>query len=258
VITLGSAFKIFWQSVRDLFDEMFLLFGANLLFVVLNAPFFGMAWILLVNQAVIPAAALALIGSFVLGPTNAGLYSIAERVADGRATKIGQFFAGFREHLRLSWSVYVPWMFGLVLILVNLQFYAQLGGGLGAVLLVLFLYLLAIWFAASIYIGPLMFLQTDKRLRVIARNAAIMVFGRPIFTGLTLILMGLLFFVSAWLVILLLLITFSFFALWGFRATLALIKDDEARRLAREAAQDEQKPNFSDEKGRGGQVRPKE
>jgi hypothetical protein len=50
------------------------------------------------------------------------------------------------------------------------------------------------------------------------------------------------------------LITFSFLALWGFRATLTLIAEEEARRTtATEKALAQ-----SGDKGRSGQVRPRE
>jgi hypothetical protein len=105
-----------------------------------------------------------------------------------------------------------------------------------------------------------MILQTDKRVRVIARNAIVMVLGRPIFTLVTLILMVLLGAVLGTFVPLLpLLLTFAFLAIWSFRATNTLIAEAEARRAAQEEQATAAAGNpVSTEKGRGGQVRPRD
>src|SRR5439155_25955653 len=111
------------------------------------------------------------------------------------------------------------WALGLLIILFNLRFYNQMTSSLGSLLSMLFLYFLLIWFALLIYIGPLMLLQTDKRIRVIARNTFLMALGRPIFTLVTLLLMAVIVAISISLPILPLVLTFSFLALWSFRAT---------------------------------------
>jgi fatty acid desaturase len=83
-----------------------------------------------------------------------------------------------------------------------------------------------------------------------------MTFGRPLFTLGTLILMAIILATSIWLVILLFMVTFSFLALWGFRATLTLIAEAEARR--NQSAEKASQTDASPAKGRGGQVRPRE
>jgi uncharacterized membrane protein YesL len=147
-------------------------------------------------------------------------------------------------------------MFGLIVMLVNLQFYSQSSSTVGSFLYVLFLYFALVWFGFLIYIGPLMLLQTDKRIRTIARNAALMTFGRPLFTLVTLALMAIIVVASIWLPILLLLATASFMTIWSFRATLTLIAEAEARRVA--AEEKAHGVNTTPDKGRGGQVRPRE
>jgi hypothetical protein len=85
-----------------------------------------------------------------------------------------------------------------------------------------------------------------------------MTFGRPVFTLITLVLMAIIVVTSIWLPILLLLATFAFLAIWSFRATLTLIAEAEARRAeaAEKAAGANVRPNT--DKGRGGQIRPRE
>ena len=140
-----------------------------------------------------------------------------------------------------------------------MSFYARMGSNLGSFLLILFLYILLVWVGLLIYIGPLMLLQSDKRIRVIARNAVFMVFGRPVFTLITLVLMALLGVVLGVVVPLLpLILTFMFLAIWSFRATTTLIAEAEARRAARQAQAAEAANRANTDKGRSGQIRPRD
>jgi uncharacterized membrane protein YesL len=255
-----AIFRVLWLSLKDVFDELFTLMAVNLLWVVLSAPLILVAVFLISAGSTAFGIIIALLAVLPLAPSNAGLYTIAQRVSEGRVIAWRLFFEGFRQYLRLSWQVYGLWAVGLILIISNLSFYSGGGAGLGAFVRILLLYLLLVWFGLLIYIGPLMILQTDKRLRVIARNAFLMVLGRPIFTLVTLILMALLgVALGTMLPILPFLLTFSFLAIWSFRATTALVADAEARRAAQEerAATTVSNP-ASTEKGRGGQVRPRD
>jgi uncharacterized membrane protein YesL len=255
-----AIFRVLWLSLKDVFDELFTLMAVNLLWVALSAPLVLVALFLISAGSTALGIVVALLAVLPLGPANAGLFTIAQRVSEGRVIAWRLFFEGFREYLRLSWQVYGLWMLGLILIISNFGFYSGVGAGLGAFVRILLLYLLIVWFGLLIYIGPLMVLQTDKRVRVIARNAFLMVFGRPLFTLITLLLMSLIgVALSIMLPILPLLLTFSFLAIWGFRATNALVADAEARRAAQQERADAAVSNpVSAEKGRGGQVRPRD
>jgi hypothetical protein len=248
-------FTTFWKAARELFDDLFVMIVVNVLWVLMNVP---AALVIALAYATGSFAAIGvalLLSVLSLGPANAGLYAIAERITEGRTSSWRDFVAGVRAYARTSLQVYGVWMLGLVILLFNLQFYNLNGSQIGGLVSVLFLYLLIVWFGLLIYIGPLMLLQTDKRLRVIARNAALMTFGRPIFTLGTLLLMAVILVSSIWLIILLFLVTFAFLALWGFRATLRLVADADARR----AAADEKAATVETHvKGRGGQVRPRD
>jgi uncharacterized membrane protein YesL len=254
-----GAFRVFWKAGRDLFDELFGLMFVNLLWMLISLPLLAIAFWLFSTGFPIPAGIVALLGVLPLAPASAGLTLIAQRVTEGRTFDWRMFFDGFRELRVLSWQVYGIWMLGLILILVNLGFYGLIEGGIGAVLTILFLYILLIWFALLSYLGPLTVLQRDRRARMVWRNAAVLALGRPFFTLLTTVLMALIATLSVWIPLLLLLLTASFFAVWGFRATTTVIADAEERRRARDeqqAADGGPPPNT--EKGRGGQIRPRE
>ena len=249
-----NIFRTLWKSLKDLFEDLFILALVNILWILINAPLAVAGFFALNNS--IALYIVMLLSVLTLGPTNAGLYAIAERVTDGRTSSWRDFFAGMRANSVLSWKVYGLWMFGLVIILVNLQFYGSNDSTLASILRVLFLYFTVVWFGFLMYIGPLMQLQTDKRIRTIARNAALMTFGRPLFTLITLALMVAITVGSILLPILFVLATASFLAIWGFRAVLTLIEEAEERRTA--AAEKASAVTTSTDKGRGGQIRPRE
>jgi uncharacterized membrane protein YesL len=254
-----GVFRILWLSIKDIFDELFSLMLVNLLWVLISAPLVLLAVALLSAGSTTLSVLVALLAVLPMAPSNAGLFTVAQRVTEGRVISWRLFFEGFREHLLLSWRIYGLWMIGLLIIVANLGFYSRMGSNIGALLMVLFLYFFLVWCALLIYIGPLMLLQTDKRVRVIARNAFVMVFGRPFFTLITLFLMGLLGVVLGVFVIFLpILLTFALLAIWSFRSTTTLIADAEARRLARQAQSEAAISRQNTDKGRGGQIKPRE
>jgi len=254
-----ASFKVLWLAIKDLFDELFSLIVVNLFWVVLSAPLLLVAIYLVGTGALVLGIVVGLLAVLPMGPATAGLYIIAQRITEGRVISWRLFFNGFREYLLLSWQVYGLWAAGLALILSNMRFYSSLDSMLPLLLLGLFMSILIIWLGILIYVGPLMLLQADKRLRLIARNAVLMVMVRPVFTLLTGILMLLLGFGLGVVTggLLPLLVTFSFLAVWSFRATSRVIADDEARRAAQqeEAAATNR---INTDKGRGGQVRPRD
>lgn len=254
-------FRVVWKSIKDVFDEMFLMILTNLLWCAISAPLLGLAAYAGIQGAALPATILAMLGVLPLGPANAGIYTIAQRATEGRTSKVNMFFAAMREHAVFSWKVYGAWMAGLITILFNYTFYRDWNSGAGAFMQVLFIYMFFIWLAFLIYIGPLMLLQSDKRLRTVARNAALMTFGRPIFTLVTLVMMVVISILAMipGLILLPGLILFALLSVWGFNATNRLIEEaEERRRKAEEEAAAAGSANYSNEKGRGGQVRPRD
>lgn len=247
-----NIFRTFWRAVRELFDEMFILFITNLLWGLINLPLIFCVVLVVLSASPVMLVVALVVALISFGPSNAGLFTIAQRVTEGRTSSWRDFIAGMRSYARLSWKIYGLWVVGLGLILFNLQFYNMNGSQIAALLSVLFLYLLLVWCALLIYLGPLMLLQEDKRVRTIARNAALMVFGRPVFTLGTLVLMIIIAVTSIWIPILAFAISFAFLGLWGFRATLTLVAEAEARQERLAAG------NAPAAKGRGGQVRPRE
>ncbi len=242
-----------WTALRDVLDELMLLLGCNLIWCLLCLPLLWLSYVLLTAGATVPAALALLATVLPAGPATAALAYVANRVCEGRATRLGEYFGAMRSYARRGWILLGVWTLGLLIILVDIGFYLRVDNLAGSVILGLWIYLLAVWLALLIYIFPLMAMHEPFSLRQIARSAGLMVVGRPIFTVVNLALMLLVIWGSLLLVLPLLVVTVAFLNVWSARATVALIED--ARRRSGAAGAKDAPP--VEEKGRKGQVRPK-
>lgn len=250
-----NPFRAAGLALRDLFDEFMLLIGCNLIWVVMCGPLWVLAFYALLDGMNGFAALVALLGVLPAGPATMGLVGLAHRIAEGRASKLSDFFAAMRSYARPGWLLGAVWMGGLLLVLLNLGYYSAISGWLGVLMSGLWLYGLIFWLSLLIYAPALIVLQETPTLRLVARNSILMAAGRPVFTLVNLALIGLLLFVSLALVVPTLLLTISLLSLWGMHATMELIADARRRREQDEAAATTAQP--SEERGRKGQVRPK-
>lgn len=257
-----NPFRVFWRSARDTFDELLVLALLGIVWLVAVVPLPALAAGFALGGAPYGAIALLLLTALPLGAVSSGLTAVAQRIHEGRTVSWSDFVAGVRRYYRFGWLVYGAWLAGLAVIIVNIWFYAQMQAPLGGYLVILFAYLLVAWVGLLIYLGPLMILQQRPGVRLVFRNALVLSFGRPFFTIVTQVLMSIIVMLSLWPpLLLLLLITPPLLAVWGFRATVTLIAEAEARR---EAAAEEERAAATPanptatEKGRGGQIRPRE
>lgn len=248
-----NPFRVLGSALRDLFDDFLLLLICNMIWAALSLPIWWLAFAAAASGAGALGAILAMLGVLPAGPATAGLIYVAHKVADGRAAKVADYFTGLRTYVRPAWVIAAIWVAGMLVVLFNLSFWFGAEGIFGALLLGLWLYVLLFWLGGLIYAPALVFLQEQPDLRLVGRNAFLMVMGRPLFTLITLLLMGVLFVLSLYLVLPVFLVTIAFYALWGMRATMALIADARRRREAAEAAS----APPPEERGRKGQVRPK-
>ncbi len=250
-----NPFRALGQTLRDLFDEFLLLIICNLIWVVFCLPLWWFAFVLATADALVPAVIVALLGILPAGPATTALTTVTLRISEGRATTIADFFRGLRVYPRQSWALMAIWVTGILLVLFNFRFYLDWQNSLSGLLLGFWVYVTLVWCALLIYAFPLLLLQDTPDLRLIGRNAGLMVLSRPLFTGATMIMMGVLVGGSAFLVVPVLLITFALLNLWSVRATTALIEYQRARQEAEAAAAGNALP--TEERGRKGQVRPK-
>ena len=248
-----NPFRPLGNALRDMFDEFLIVIVCNVLWCLFSLPLFWVAYTLLGFGSPIIATIVALLAVLPAGPATAGLYYVMHRVFEARAIKVSDFFVGLRQFARQGWVVFGIWVIGLLFILFDLGFYSQSSGALAAIILGIWIYALLLWLAMMLYAFPLVFMQEQPDLRLVARNAALMTIGRPVFTLITLLLMLVITIFSVALILPFLLITVALLSLWSFRVTRTVVDDAQRRRNEAEGVNQP----APEEKGRKGQVRPK-
>ena len=260
-----NAFRIAWRASRDLFDELFTAIAVNLLWVVINLPLLGVAFSLGLTamiewdvQPLFLAALVLMLAVIPLGPSSTGLTLVAQRIFEGRSVSWRLFADGFRAPRNRSWQVYAGWMAVFIILLVNIAFYTQIPPPYNAFLTMFFLYVVILWVAVLIHLGPLVVLQEDRSVVKLFRNALILMLGRPVATLITMLLMTIIVLLSIAInLIPLLLLTPVWLAVWGFRATAQAIEEIEERRRALQNPTDDGPPAAGG-RGRRGQIRPRD
>jgi len=194
---VSEAWRVFRKALSDLWDQLYVLAIANVLWVAFN--------LLLVTGP----------------PATAGLFVLTHRLAYGEDAGLYDFFEGFRRYFWRSW---------LWALVAGLGFFI-LGGDVVLTSFLLstnytvliqgfFLMLLFLWAFLLLYAFPLILEQEKPSLRLALRNALVMSATNPGFSamlfGLTLLvaLLSTLLF-APWGVI-----TIAFLALLGNHAVL--------------------------------------
>lgn len=201
---MRQAVKVFWDSLRDFYDDVVLLIAVNILWVGLS--------LLLIT----------------LPPATGGLYYVTNRIAHGYAVRIHTFFEGFRQYFVKSWQLALANLLVLAVTWANLVFYGQLNNSWLQYLRIPLLYLLAFWLAMQMYTFPLLLEQEDKRLKLVLRNAAFLVLADLVFTVILAVLLLAAVALSATLTLPLILMTSSFVSLVANRAVLTLLTKHRA------------------------------
>jgi len=152
-----DAFRVVWRSLRDVYDEMFMLMGVNSFTLLMCLP-----------VVTIP-------------PALAGAAFVAHRVAHGLAFAPRDFWAGFRMYLWDSWKVALPSLVGWFLLVLNLLFYSQQTDPYLRLLVILWAFVGFVWLGIQFYLLPLLVYQRDKSLGGLFKNAAVLAVSRPLF-----------------------------------------------------------------------------
>ncbi|PDW03876.1 hypothetical protein [Candidatus Viridilinea mediisalina] len=210
------------RALGDLFDEILLLLGCNMLWLCLSGPLWALAFVALLDGLGWLAALFGLVGVLPAGPATLGLFAVVYRVAEGRAITLRTFFTGMRDYAKVGWALMGFWVAGILLVLLNLGFYSQHEGWWAIVLSGIWLYALLFWLGIFIYAPALTILYAQPTLRLVLRDSALLLLRYPFFSFLNLFLMGLALVFSLALLVPILFFTISLLALWGMRATMLL------------------------------------
>ena len=222
---MGSAFVVVGRSIRDWWDEMFLMVGVNLMWALLAIPV------------------------VTLFPATMGAFYLTYEKAHGRRVEFDYFWQAFRQYFGKAWALGAVNTVVSVLLVVNILFYLQQPNWL-FYLTILWIYLLILWVGIQIYVFPLAIEQENKSVKLIYRNAALLAMGKPLFTFTTALLLVIITALSIALSPLLLLVYIPLSGLIANHALISALEDVERRRAElrrKDGGEDEEEPDQNDE-----------
>ena len=179
---MADAFRITWQSLKDLWDEFVLLIILNVIWslsvLLMIAPL-----LLWGGSNPTPALALSFALFWPLPIISGALCFVTNQIARGKAVGWGTFVTGLRCYWAKSLGVAVINLVVIALIASNIQFYGLILQGTWtnfavSIWLVIGLY----WLITQIYWFPMILeLESEKVLEAL-RNALVLVIISPGFS----------------------------------------------------------------------------
>lgn len=176
---IREAAGVFWQTLKDIWEELLPLAVVNLVWLL--------AWALPLSAgsllASIPvlAVALVIIGVLFFSIATASVYYVTSRVAHAKTFHFSDFIDG----VKLYWWRAILWILGNVLVTVllaaNVLFYARVQTSWSAIVAGLFVALFIVWVAVQIYFWPLMLSQEQPKLLMAWRNAFFLILANPFY-----------------------------------------------------------------------------
>ena len=135
--------------------------------------------------SLIPLGVAFLVG-VLPNPCIAGVQLVAHKLATADYVNAGDQWAGLRSYALPAAGFWLLSLAVSVLMLANIAFYARSMGTSSSIphavslpLLLLWVLLFAFWISIQLYIFPLLIAQEVKSMRLIYKNATLMVIARP-------------------------------------------------------------------------------
>ena len=155
---MKHAFRITWWSLRDTYEELFVLIGANLL------------------------ALLLLIPIVTAPPALAGLHYLGFHIANEKRIEFSYFWEGFRAHFLDSWKLAAVNIFVFGILGLDIWFYLSKVEGAWRALGFVGAWILLIWTLAQLYTFPLLVRQKESNLFLLLKNAVLLTLAYPTFS----------------------------------------------------------------------------
>ena len=219
---MKDVFRVFWEAIKDWWDELFLLLLMNIVTTLLLIPI------------------------VTFPPALAGLWNAGNRVAQGKVASWADYFEGFRRYFFKAWGLALLNILVMVIVVTNVRFYApdvapfEINSTLSAWIGGFFIAAGFLWLVLQLYPMAALLEQEDQRLRVALRNSVVFFITNPGFTIVLALLLLLIAIVSTLLTIPWVLITLAFFAVVCNKAVLHVLKPHRERmRMERMQAEKE-------------------
>jgi hypothetical protein len=179
---MADAFRITWQSLKDLWDEFVLLIMLNVVWslsiLLMIAPL-----LLWGGSNLILALALSFLLFWPLPIISGALCFVTNQIAHDRAVGWGTFATGLRRYWAKSLVVAVTNLVVIALIFSNIQFYGLILQGMWTNFALSIWVLIGLyWLITQIYWFPMILeLESEKVLEAL-RNALALVIVSPAFS----------------------------------------------------------------------------
>ncbi len=151
------AFGVFSRSLRLMYQNIWPLLWLSALWVVVSVPL------------------------VTLPPATAALYASVHQLVAGRDVPVRAYFAAFRQYFIRGWllaALDALWLGGAAY---GTLFYLNQAGALQFVVAVP-MYMLLFGVMLQPYLFPLLIAQQDKSIRLVFRNAIVLLVRQPLFT----------------------------------------------------------------------------
>jgi len=212
-----DALRITWRSLRDTYEELFILIAANLLTLLLFIP-------------------------VVTGPPAlAGLHNLGFHIANEKRVEFGLFWEGFRSFFLDSWKLAALNILVLGILGVDIWFYLFQAQGAWWVAGLVGLWILLIWALAQLYTFALLVRQEERKLFLLLKNAVLLTLAYPAFSLTAAVLLVLILALSIIFPIVFALVGLSFASMVGahaLRHAIEMVEAHQARQA--EEAEDEE------------------
>lgn len=186
---MGFGFRALWSACRQVFSHLTLSFGGNVLAMLLSLPIVAVvvvAAFFVHSLSVVPLGIAVLVG-VLPNPACLGLQTIARELAGGNGAGFGEQWEAFRAHWRIGLRAWLIGAAVTTVLALNVAFWGtqamNRASSLHAVappLAVVWALLLLFWFGLHLYVAPLLLAQTEPRVLLAYRNAAVIMLSRPV------------------------------------------------------------------------------
>ncbi len=213
-----QVFRVFWDALKNLWEELFLLVLMNIVTIVFAIPV------------------------LTFPPALAGLWTAANRAANGKSIHWSDYFEGFRRYLWKAWGLALLNILVALVVFVNFRFYAldvvpfDISPTLSMWIRASFVGCAILWLMVQMYTMALLLEQHDKRLRVALRNAAVLLIAHPGFSIALALLLLAVAALSTAIPVLWVLLTLALFGVVCNKAVIHLLEPYRERARAEEEA----------------------
>jgi len=200
-------FRALGSACHQVFSHVAQSFGGNLLAMLLSLPIVLVSIVVAFfvhSLSVVPLGVAILVGALP-NPACMGLQAFARELARRQVPEFGDQWQGLRTYWRVglrAWLIAAPIT---IICALNAAFYAKRAADaatgwhtIAASVSVVWTLVLLLWLGVHLYVAPLLLAQTEARVLLAYRNAAVIMLTRPV-ASLTasVIWLGVLVFTSA-------------------------------------------------------------